>query len=490
MSTRMISLAALLGLLLLGAFLAPHAQADGGTAVSQTVTAVPASQTQPGEQDTSQSSLPGDLGRIFAVLSVFIVTMFTMAIGTEIVVDVFKLILGIQSKPTARKTLEEYEKVLPGTLSSLGLGMEAQQRLQHQLANLKAVLEPMFRLEDAVVNIKTDSLQKSLDELFGSGATEAQIAQATAALKGRLGRSITQLAANLSLGETAVQPLITQLDSLIDTAAANLSQTTPEEVLQQANHLINDNLADPITDWTRAQVELLHDQSYAQARLTYEKLLPTLETSGLSPRTIQQIKVQLESYLEQLQNAEIGQNYLDALNDLLRNLEQQRNAIRSYVRRFWEWLQKRLMPGRYQQMMSERARRETQPVIKSLEHAPGELLALDRRDVMDRDTYVRWIRLISVVVGVTLAYMLQIDAAVLLTDFLPESANFLSTQFHLMPGWPAISAGIILTGLGASAGSGFWHDQLSRLQAVKQTAEAAYAAVQPVIVNQKLNGEG
>ena len=485
MSTRMISLVALLGLLLLAAFIAPHAQADGGTAVATPIAI--AAQAQPGETGTSQSSLPADLGRIFAVLSIFIVTMFTMAIGTEIVVDVFKLILGIQSKPTARKTLEEYENMLPGTVSSLGIGQEAQQQLVHQLANLKALLEPVFRLEDAVVNIKTDSFKHSLDELFSSEATDAQIDRATTALKGQLRHALNRLAASLSLSEPIVSPLLAQVDGLVDTAVTHLADTTPEAILQQANHLINDALAAPLTAWTRQQIESLQYKTYAQARLEYEKLLPTLENSGLSPRTIQQIKVQIESFLAHMEKAEMGSVYLDALNELLRSLEVQRNALHSHVRRFWEWLQKHFWPRRYERIMGERAQRESTALITSMEQAAGQLLALDRRDVRDRETYVRWIRFISVVVGVALAYMLQIDAADLLADFLPESARFLSTQFFLMPTWPAISAGIILTGLGASAGSGFWHDQLGRLQAVKQTAESVYTAVQPVVVNQKLD---
>jgi hypothetical protein len=36
-----------------------------------------------------------------------------------------------------------------------------------------------------------------------------------------------------------------------------------------------------------------------------------------------------------------------------------------------------------------------------------------------------------------------------------------------------ISAGIILTGFAASAGSKFWHDQLKQLQAAKKGAESA-----------------
>ncbi|MBK8984881.1 MAG: hypothetical protein IPM39_02180 [Chloroflexi bacterium] len=485
MSPRFVSFVVLVVLLALTAVFAPLVRADSGanTAVSPIAASA---QNQPDTQDAPQIGLPGELGRIFAVLGIFIVTMFTMAIGTEIVVDVFKLILGLESKPTARKTLEEYEKVLPGTLSSLGVGMDAQQRLQYQLADLKRLLEPVFRIEDAVVDLHTDSLKQTVDQLFGSEATAVQIHQATTTLKGRLQHTMTRLAANLRLSNTAVQPLMLLLDKQIDTAVVNLGQLTPDDLTRQLNRLINDNLADPLTNWTRAQIVSMQQKTYAQARLEYEMLLPTLESSGLSPRAIQQVKIQLESFLEQMQRAELGYAYLYAINDLLGNLEKQRNAIRSHIRRFWEWLQKRLMPGRYQALMSERAQRETAPAIQNLEHAAGQLLALDQRDVSDRASYVQLIRLISVIVGVTLAYMLQIDAADLLTDFLPESADFLSTRFTLLPNWPAISAGIILTGLGASAGSGFWHDQLSRLQTVKKGAEAAYTAVQPVIVNQKL----
>ena len=43
-----------------------------------------------------------------------------------------------------------------------------------------------------------------------------------------------------------------------------------------------------------------------------------------------------------------------------------------------------------------------------------------------------------------------------------------------------LTAGVLLTGLAASAGSGFWHDQLTRLQSVKQGAEAAYTAIQNI----------
>ncbi|VAW42055.1 hypothetical protein MNBD_CHLOROFLEXI01-2922, partial [hydrothermal vent metagenome] len=45
-----------------------------------------------------------------------------------------------------------------------------------------------------------------------------------------------------------------------------------------------------------------------------------------------------------------------------------------------------------------------------------------------------------------------------------------------------LTAGIILTGLAASAGSGFWHDQLSRLQSIKKGVNQAQVALQPIII--------
>jgi hypothetical protein len=52
-----------------------------------------------------------------------------------------------------------------------------------------------------------------------------------------------------------------------------------------------------------------------------------------------------------------------------------------------------------------------------------------------------------------------------------------------------LTAGIVLAGLAASAGSSFWHDQLKRLQAVKKGTESAHATLQPIIVAQQRERE-
>ena len=68
----------------------------------------------------------------------------------------------------------------------------------------------------------------------------------------------------------------------------------------------------------------------------------------------------------------------------------------------------------------------------------------------------------------------DIDAAILLNEAVPGISakinamlNVSGEKLHaLLPALPeghALTAGIILTGLAANAGSAFWHDQLDRL---------------------------
>lgn len=106
-------------------------------------------------------------------------------------------------------------------------------------------------------------------------------------------------------------------------------------------------------------------------------------------------------------------------------------------------------------------------------------------------TRQRWLRVVSVVTGIILAYLLQIDAAVLLDQALPGSSAMINSVLNisgerLHAFWPllpengSLTAGILLTGLAASAGSKFWHDLLGRLQTTKEQAEKAAVLVRKV----------
>jgi hypothetical protein len=97
-------------------------------------------------------------------------------------------------------------------------------------------------------------------------------------------------------------------------------------------------------------------------------------------------------------------------------------------------------------------------------------------------TRVRWLRFISVLVGIWLAYLLGINAANLLPaqlSALSEALNrSLGDYIRVPTTFPVLvwldqffnqlKLGMIVSGLAASAGSTFWHDQLDRLQVAKK----------------------
>ncbi|NCF64994.1 MAG: hypothetical protein GWP61_03410 [Chloroflexi bacterium] len=96
---------------------------------------------------------------------------------------------------------------------------------------------------------------------------------------------------------------------------------------------------------------------------------------------------------------------------------------------------------------------------------------------------LRILRVAAIVIGLVLAYLLQIDVIRLLGEAFPgvlDSLNVIIVSGDTLHAWrswlPAnktITVGIILTAFAASAGSAFWHDRLDKLQASKKGAQAA-----------------
>ena len=74
------------------------------------------------------------------------------------------------------------------------------------------------------------------------------------------------------------------------------------------------------------------------------------------------------------------------------------------------------------------------------------------------------IRRIAAVVGVIVAFTFQLNALLVLAPVLsPDAELWLDNTIFSI-------GGTILTGIAASAGSSFWHDQLVRIRTVKETA--------------------
>ncbi len=497
MSRIVLSLLVLVILLGVSSVLAPAALAepvDGDAGKGETTIILmqdSGTQDQPADE-TSTSSLPEGLSRIFASLGLYIVTMFTMAIGTEIMVDVFKLIVGLRSKPTAKDTLKDYEKMLPGTLDSLGIGAEARAHLEDQVSALKGILRPVIEVETAVVALKQKDFDAALAVFRQENPQVALVEAARDVLIEQVDTAVARLSGSTAFGSFIPDSLIQSLKGKITELAADAADITPNQLYQKGVVLLSGELADPITLWAEAQVANLQTLSYQQAQLIYQRdILPQIKNAGLTENLQKTITLQFENLLQNIRLSHEADQYLNALNKMLLEVEKQRDELAA----IWRKMLKRLAQALESRISwLNLTRPKLDPTIDAPENAAMKLLEIDRRDKKESGARVQQLRLVSVLVGVLLAYALQIDSADLLGDLLPAGANFLSVTLlagnSMFLAWMgrvfvfephALTAGIVLTGLAASAGSGFWHDQLSRLQNVQQTVESAYKAVQPVV---------
>ncbi len=121
----------------------------------------------------------------------------------------------------------------------------------------------------------------------------------------------------------------------------------------------------------------------------------------------------------------------------------------------------------------QRLRGQVEPVLTKYGSLTPDNLANVMRELEERykaltANRLAWIRFLSLVVGIGWAVLLQINSLDLLDPLVPD------TIANLMGGkettWYAL-AGLILSGLGASAGSSFWYEQMARLRQARQVID-------------------
>ena len=100
------------------------------------------------------SPLPDQFQRIFAGLGMFFAIMAIMALGTEVVIDNLKVMIGLKSKVSASAALERMEKLLPGKLAGLGVGAVEQSQVKSLINDLKETIQPVEDVRSVAVNIQ------------------------------------------------------------------------------------------------------------------------------------------------------------------------------------------------------------------------------------------------------------------------------------------------------------------------------------------------
>lgn len=93
--------------------------------------------------------------------------------------------------------------------------------------------------------------------------------------------------------------------------------------------------------------------------------------------------------------------------------------------------------------------------------------SLRRNYALNEKHRITLLRIISAVIGIVIAIMLQIDTFDILGVLFPPQVQLILTQQNAQIG------GMLITGLAASAGSSFWHDMLGRVRNLKDTVQGA-----------------
>lgn len=505
MSRRMTSLVVLAFLLLIGAFLAPIASANSPAPdanvpdVALVIDPSAAPQQVPAQQDEVTGVFDG-LASIFAILGIYIVTMFTMSIAVEVVVDIIKISIGLKSKPSARKTLADYQNLLPGTLDDLGASAQAQVKLSEQIKALNTLLAPVYQAEEIIVHVRNKEFDEAFNSAFGAEAQGKWVNEARDLLKEHLHTAVSAMTLQSPLGKSIQLIVTNNLDNIINQAANEAAALTPNQVYDKSIALIKAEYATATTQWAEAKLLELQRVPYQTAQTIYEfQLKPEIEKSGLSQNLQDALNQQFVVYLSNLQKFKLGEEYLAALNSLLLDVEKAQDQLYTRISLWWlrikRWTRRqfsRIFPS----LKNPPSTKMRNIIIESPAVAANRLMEIDERDKQENNVRINQLRFISVVVGIALAYMLRVDSADLLRGLFPgDSADFLYitllAEDSALLMWinsalnisaPAVTAGILLTGLGASAGSNFWHQQLGRLENVKQTTDTARAAIQPIIV--------
>ncbi len=591
-----------------------------------------------------ESNLPDSLGRLLAGLGMFFAVMAIVAVGTEVIIDSFKVAVGLKSKVTSLDALERYEKFIPGQLATLGVSAESQKQFEVMSRNMRTTLDSTLKPVNDFIEVKTllkageFSQAISILESYQSPSNQAEaarkLAQAKANVKQVVAAGLGTLQQKLSLPEEFVGEIQTTADLKIE----EFDGQNPDDVIKNLVNVFQttEDWTLKIADgWLEEQRETFLSQGQTEVLGQFDsQVRPLLSGIGFSGDSIDSVKKQIALGLKTIdtQSESMTETYVSSLRGLLDSVEYRRYQTQSPSRKLWRlmrswrygwiffslvlalvlffllWLFTPIMAtaGFYyphyigifilvflatsiflllfawlgKWIFEKRTETSLQTINDALAKVKGEegvyqgkkitkaqleelkanreennkkflgengirsflfnengtiLLKVETffnylRAGFDPDTYIdpykfdqpelvkdyaekvkgfevtaetlapyiqartdqqqdeeksrlRILRVISFVLGLALAYTLQIDAAVLLDAAVPGISNVINNVFYIsgpqlhmirpwLPADRALTAGIILTGLAAAAGSTFWHDRLGQLQAAKKGAEA------------------
>jgi hypothetical protein len=455
------------------------------------------------------------LGNVIGALGLFAAMMAVLALGTEVVIDTLKYMVGLKQKPTALEALDQLGDQLPGQLSELGVSSEAVTKLTSEMKKALGGLGKGVDIKKALQSEDFDTaIKKAQGWARAVGHEEYDPEEWRRDVVFELGNGIDAFGKRLSIDPSATR-LMKQ--SLAAAAKDFHAEKAAEQVVQSVRGL----LPTLTQAWLDGQIGTLAEQglkgTHAEIMARFDAdVAPELQTLGLSVLAVQTIRDQLGRGLERLGDEAIGEvRHLEALRELLQGVEDRRDEIQSPLRKLWRRIARSEFPpgtdltiGRIFEAVEwgwnyflGRAPREPVGPLTATTVA-RRLLEHDNKHQDEEASRLRVLRAISVVVGIYLAFLLQVNAVDLLAGTFDQIAgiNTVITTDRVL-GWlnpplllrllnreslislpeeMELNGGILLSGLAASAGSKFWHDQLARLQAARKAVGEVEKVVETV----------
>ena len=318
------------------------------------------------------------IGGVIGTLGLYAAMMAVLAIGAEVLIDAVRPIFGLKRKTSATEALTRMKKWLPGTLEELGVNPRAQQQLNEQIETLKEVT---IQFED-----KAEQVRRAVHEQLPNILKDMAIHS----LDDTLDKHWSKL-------EKRLQAIAPDLD-MVDVKAwleATLTRLGEENVADLAVHLQSvSTLLDAVREQNnKFQGPLLKFWRWLRGNLV--KVGDAIEKRDKIPqrlRTAILFLCRTPAYLEYSLAWLRGTRSVpdgDTLRERIENLGKHKSFV---------------------------------PLL-TLEEAAKRILEEDTVIEDQEKGRIAWLRILSGIVGIALAAVMQVDSLQLLEPVLGDAAN-------------------------------------------------------------------
>lgn len=314
------------------------ATADGG----RTLTVNPA---------PYQSNLPADLGQVFAGLGIFIAVMAIVAVGTEVVIDTFKVAAGLKSKVTAGEALDRMARYMPGELATLGVNAAAQHQFralaEEMKSTLASTLEPVRTLGEMrqqLVDGRYGAAYAEIEKLLPAQGAIAQ--QNLARFRQQVTLYVDRVLADVEQTFHVNAKMMERLRQLVHEKIAAFDGQNPGDFLEELFAALQDLhfWATQIADgWLAQQTDLFVAQGSGEVLRRFdEDVTPLLLSLGLADASVTAVRHSLETQLRIIGTGveRASGAFITSMRNVLDAVELRRYETQSPLRKIWRLLRR------------------------------------------------------------------------------------------------------------------------------------------------------